>query len=654
MVNGIDLTSDEINTAFESDQFSVLYQPIVPLADHGTITAVEALVRLNHPQHGVIAPAKFLNKIAEMGLMYELSACVISRVASDWTAWRDAGQELSVSVNLDRSLLDRRTLAKDISALVEKTQLPNKRLSLEICGNHHGSLTRPQVEQITRLRMKGFRIAFDNLLDSSVDMEQLTELPLERLKLDFSIIRQLKSQLETREQVRKILTLASKLGADVVAVGVESEWALDWLKRQGCTLGQGYLFGPPLAVEAFQQVYLQSHQRWQVDKMPERLNLLVLDDDPQYQVLLYEALSDAYNVVVANTIEEARGLFVSHEPKLLVLDVLLPDGSGLELCKEFTQQVGEDAFSAIFVSGKDDVNARLDAYSAGAVDFLTKPFPMVDLVAKLDRAAQAQQNKSKMVEQSDELRNAFLGSMKEAAHYGDVVQFLKNLFACYDEKAVANELFRFMKSKGLSCSVQFRSPASIVSFSQDAMTCSPMEINVFELLCDRGRIQDFKQRTIFNDRHVSVLIKNMPKDEEEKGRIRDYMAALIEGMEARFTDILRQRLLASVGSELKSLAKDLANNLAEDKQRNREMMEKATLDLQMSFHLLNLTEEQENHITGIIESMHKSSEESEESGQKAGERINYILQLLTRVEQTPELQSSVSTSSGEDDGVELF
>ena len=650
----VELSHRDVELALAENLLSVQYQPLVPLADHHTILGVEALVRYLHPEFGMMMPDSFIPCFRQAEAIAELTFRVIRQVCSDWHDWQQLGHELAIAVNLDASLLTRPSLARELSGILEEGGMPRRNLLLEISAVTQPQFSAEQVEQLTRLRMKGLRLSLDNQGASSLELSAISHLPVDQFKIDRSVIRGLRNNPAEQHKVRSILDAASRCGADVVAVGIESEWVLEWLQRNGCQGGQGYLFGPSLGPDAFRQIYLESRQRWQISSQAGRMNLLVVDDDPQYQVLLYETLSESYQVAVANNIADARHLFESLHPKLVVLDVILPDGSGVDLCRELMEQGDPESFSAIFMSGRDDVDTRLAAYSAGGMDFLQKPFSMVDLVAKLGRAAASRQTHLQMKSQTDEMRNAALGSMREAAHYGDVVQFMKNLFHAHDEQAVAGELFRFMRNKQLTCSVQFRSPQSTLCLAQDGRLCSPMEINIFELLHGRGRIQDFNQRTIFNDQHVSVLIKNMPAEDDEKGRIKDYMAALIEGLEARFTDILRRRALESVSGELNDLATELAQNLAEDKARNREIMEKATLDLHMSFHLLNLSEEQEAHITQVIESMHNSAEESEISAQRASDRVQNLVELLSRV---VDLNKQADQSPAPDQGnsnIELF
>lgn len=649
------LTEQEIEAAFLAGTIVPVYQPLVPLTDHGKIHSVDACARIQHPTLGLVLPASFLPQIRQMGLMLDLTKIIIKQVEKDWLKWQSQGFELAVSVNLDYELLGHTMLSKELSELMAQSKLPKNRLMLDICDIHCDSFSESEKAQITRLRMKGFRLSLDGLGKSPLANDAYIDLPIDQLKISSEVIRSVEEHREARDTVRAVQYSADRLAAKVVAVGVESNWALDWLIRQGCTMGQGLLFGPPLTADAFVHIYLTNEMRWQISPDSDRMSLLIVEDDPQYQVLLLDALADSYNVLIATTLVEAAQLVESHRPKLWVVDIQLPDGSGINFCKTYLDQYGDVAFSAIFITGSDHLQDRLDAYSAGGVDFIQKPFQMVDLVSKLGRIARYQHERQQAIAQTDQLRNATLGSMREAAHYGDVVQFLKNLFHQFDELGVANELFRFMKRKNLQCSVQFRSVDSIVSYNQSGGACSPMEINIFELLSERGRIQDFNQRTIFNDKHVSVLIKNMPESIDERGRIRDYMAALIEGLEARFDDIVQRRALDSVSEELNALAKELAQSLEADKARNKEILDKTSIDLQLSFHLLNLTEDQEAHITQIVETMHASAEESEGVGRIASERVHHITQVLARLsaERKSELNDAMMEPC-EDSDSELF
>ena len=196
-------------------------------------------------------------------------------------------------------------------------------------------------------------------------------------------------------------------------------------------------------------------------------------------------------------------------------------------------------------------------------------------------------------------------------------------------QAIANELFQFLERKGLKGSVQFTYGDTFTTFDQCNNVPSPIEMNVFELLRSKGRLFDFGKRTIVNDKHVSFLVKNMPEGEEDHGRVRDYIAVMIEGMEARYRDILRERLIKSVFTQLQDLTKEMSQRLKDDAGRQNEALSYFSIELKMSFHALDLTMEQEDHISGIVEKMLDAKEENESTTSDIDARIHHILEEVS-------------------------
>ena len=285
--------------------------------------------------------------------------------------------------------------------------------------------------------------------------------------------------------------------------------------------------------------------------------------------------------------------------------------------------------STIFISGGQDFDSKLEAYNAGGIDYIEKPFSIIELIAKIKQVATYQTRRHTLISDIGDAQSMAMQSLKDAAYYGDIVQFYKNLLHCRDEEQIARELFRFMAQKNLSTSIEFRSKNVCSNFDQLNGVCSAIEINLFELLQKNGRLFEFGKRIIVNDRHVSFLIKNMPDDETEHGRVRDYIAVLAEGMEARYRDILRQRVLNTVTQQLQELAYKLLESVKQDQEVKNEIMERFSLDLQMSFHVLDLSDPQEKHITEIIDEMLISKENAEHSTSDISSEINLILDSMS-------------------------
>lgn len=650
----ISLTQDDIVSAFENRNFELLYQPQMSINNEGKVIGAEAFVQLNHPVHQQVKAGEIIPLIIEMGLMKELTIYVATQIAQDLKVWQTQGNDLRVSMNIQLEMLDDPTVVNEMVEILTQAEVPLNLVTLEISQAGQNEVSDSTREIMTSLRMKGFRIALDDFGASPGIEEQLADLPIDEIKINRHILTNLQDTDTAERTVKRALHISASLGLQVIAVGVESELHLNWLNRMGCENAQGYFFGHPVTAENFRQQILENTQFFTIDSVPERLKLLIIEDDGQQQALLKDTLQELFEISVASSIAEAQASFETIKPQLLLIDVNLPDGSGIDLCRELNQGQYQDTFSALFISGDDTMQNRLKAYEAGGTDFICKPFILPELIAKLGRLAIHQSKRSQLSSNAEQFQSVALQSMQEAAHYGGIIQFFKALLTCRDEQSIANELFTFLENKGLVGSIQFAYAGSFSTFDQRHSTPSPIEMNIFELLRSKGRLFDFGKRTIVNDRHVSFLIKNMPADQEEHGRIRDYTAIMIEGIEARYRDILRQRLIQSVFSQLKTLAQEMSQAMKEGSFKQTETLDFFSMELKMSFHALDLTMNQEEHISTIVDKMLKAKEETELSTSDVDQKINAILEEVSTSLEDLERQAETSQTEAPANEVELF
>jgi EAL domain-containing protein (putative c-di-GMP-specific phosphodiesterase class I) len=221
---------------------------------NGELQGAEALVRWQHPQRGLLGPGVFI-EIAERSNLIELMDLATLRLGCElltrWSA-QPQGAGLSLSVNISSRLLYRDDFIDLIKRLLDETQANPLRLKLEITESLLLTDKDKAVTQMQALRGMGIRFSIDDFGTGYSSMTYLQQLPLDQLKIDQSFVRDLPDNVSSLAIVRAILAMADSLGLEVIAEGVENQAQLDALCNCGCKHFQGYLFGRPISVDAFQ------------------------------------------------------------------------------------------------------------------------------------------------------------------------------------------------------------------------------------------------------------------------------------------------------------------------------------------------------------------------------------------------------------------
>jgi EAL domain-containing protein (putative c-di-GMP-specific phosphodiesterase class I)/AmiR/NasT family two-component response regulator len=243
-------TPSEVAQGLAGDQFEPFFQPKIELAT-GRVVGAEALARWQHAQHGVIAPGAFIACMEEHGLVQELSWIMLRKTAALWAAWRAAGLEGTVAVNLSvHSLLDP-TTAERVTHLVRSQGLEPKSMIIEVTESAAAGESGEALENLARLRMNGFGLSIDDYGTGYSSLQQLTRIAFTELKIDQSFVREAVREKAPRAILESSIRLARELKLTSVAEGVETREGCEMLRRLGCDLAQGYLFAKPMRADVF-------------------------------------------------------------------------------------------------------------------------------------------------------------------------------------------------------------------------------------------------------------------------------------------------------------------------------------------------------------------------------------------------------------------
>jgi EAL domain-containing protein (putative c-di-GMP-specific phosphodiesterase class I) len=245
-----------LRQAIRGHQLLLHYQPKIDLATRRTV-GVEALVRWNHPDQGVLAPARFVGFAEQTGQIRALTSWLLRAGLDEYVSWQGNGIELDLCLNLSaRNLLDEE-LPSEIEGCLGELGIDQPRLTFEITES--AILSDPQRARgiLERLSGMGMRIAIDDFGTGYSSLSHLKVLPVEELKIDKAFVLSMAEDENDAAIVRSTIDLAHHLGLKATAEGVESETVLDLLHDLGCDMAQGYLMGRPMPPQQLRD-WLQS------------------------------------------------------------------------------------------------------------------------------------------------------------------------------------------------------------------------------------------------------------------------------------------------------------------------------------------------------------------------------------------------------------
>jgi len=244
---------DELHAAVANDEFLLHYQPQIDLKT-GQITGAEALLRWNHPERGLLAPADFMDVAESSGAMVAIGAQVLRQACREAMQWRECGRgDVTIAVNLTARHFRRRTLVDEIRTILEERGLAAHRLELEITESMVAGNTEEAVSILNQLKGLGLRLVIDNFGTGYSSLSNIRHFPIDKLKIDRSFIRGVAEKWDCAAICRSVVQLGHSFNLTVVGEGVETAAQQAALVEMGCDQAQGYLFAKPLDAEAFGQ-----------------------------------------------------------------------------------------------------------------------------------------------------------------------------------------------------------------------------------------------------------------------------------------------------------------------------------------------------------------------------------------------------------------
>lgn len=363
--------------------------------------------------------------------------------------------------------------------------------------------------------------------------------------------------------------------------------------------------------------------------LDQRPKVLVVDDEPFNLEIMQEILDEHYQVLYAKSGDECLEMAPKEMPDVVLLDVNMPGMSGYEVCLQLKDSPRTMNIPVTFVSALDTLAERLAGYEVGGDDYICKPFEANELRSKVSIAVKYKRERESLKIDAERAMNKAIEAMKNTTDLGIIVDFLRSSLSCDDPKQLADMALFSISSMGLRSSVQIRVGNDIIHKSSDGAV-NQLERTVVKKIYQEDAVVDFGNRTVFNFEHASVLIKNMPLDDDEKyARVKENISLLTEGLETRVraivgnmvsipVDIKNFKGVDAMAQQLQTLLGQIETKTNEVRGQYVEILSDLSYKIEGSFSSLGLTEYQEQMLMELVDNaineahnLHSHSEEIE-------------------------------------------
>jgi diguanylate cyclase (GGDEF)-like protein len=250
----------QLRLALDKKQFHLHYQPQIDLKT-GMIIGVEALIRWNHPELGMVPPLKFIPIAEETGLIHSIGEWVLREACIQRCEWKKCGVNwLRMAVNLSAKQFHSANILSLLERIVKETGISPEELELEITESTLMQYTEETKETLKKMKLMGVRFSIDDFGTGFSSLVALKQLPVDTLKIDRSFVRDLCTDTDDQAITQAIISMAHELKLDVVAEGIENQAQMDFLKTRHCDKGQGYLFAKPMSGDVLLPMLLSTRK----------------------------------------------------------------------------------------------------------------------------------------------------------------------------------------------------------------------------------------------------------------------------------------------------------------------------------------------------------------------------------------------------------
>jgi EAL domain-containing protein (putative c-di-GMP-specific phosphodiesterase class I)/FixJ family two-component response regulator len=411
-LDGIEMEKS-LRKAIANNELQLKYQPLVDLQT-GRISGMEALMRWNSPEHGLVSPAYFISLAEETGMILELGNWAINVVCQDMRRWMDSDLgNFRVAINISAKQMLDPSLNELLLGLINTLQLRCDMFCLEITETALMQSTPHCTTAISKFREQGLLLTLDDFGTGFSSLSHLKRLPFHKVKIDRAFVAGVADNVDDAAICKAIISMAHSLGISVVAEGVESEAQCSFLSQNMCDEIQGFLFSDALdateVIDILRQDRCLPPNLLRVQKQTR--TLLLVDDEQNIISSLRRLLRGCgFNILTANSGQAGLDILSQHQVDVIVSDQRMPGMTGVEFLR-----IAKDLYPEtirIVLSGYTELHSVTDAVNEGAIyKFLTKPWEDEQLRGHIEEAFR----RKEMADENHRLTQEVLNANQELA-----------------------------------------------------------------------------------------------------------------------------------------------------------------------------------------------------------------------------------------------
>ncbi|MBU2892571.1 response regulator [Colwellia sp. D2M02] len=384
-------------------------------------------------------------------------------------------------------------------------------------------------------------------------------------------------------------------------------------------------------------------------------SVLIIDDDIEYLRTLTQRLSSSFDVKYANSLDVADDLLKENiQFDVAVVNENVGGQHGSDWIAR-TKINGMLLMSFVLYSNSASEEVILKGLECGADDFLSQPFSLLALHSKLEKLVNYQDKIHHFEDEIKSKDSIIHISMAQASKYGSCMQLTSKLNHCFTLEQIRDEVFTYFHNMGLHGCIAFYPLNEKPSFySAQKALCSPVEIDVMKLLKVKPRLYQFGSRTIFNHQLVSLLILNLEEGTVDTDIYIDALASVIECIGARMAFITYKNSLIEVQEQIKQAVKSTKKMVGVSKHHQQEVMNDIVQRMGTSFHILDMTQVQEDYLTDLVHGALKKHSQDDMNFLEVSALLDQALVSVDQLQQLNVEQTATACDSEIDDEDELF